>query len=68
MSLLARRITNTDEQWLQPEPIANPEAWGAMASGLPVETVGVPLAAGRAWDIDTPDDLEIARVLFGAQR
>ena len=48
--------------------IANPEAWGAMASGLPVETVGVPLAAGRAWDIDTPDDLEIARVLFGAQR
>jgi CMP-N-acetylneuraminic acid synthetase len=48
--------------------IANPDAWGAMVSGLPVETVGVPLAAGRAWDIDTPDDLEIARVLFGAQR
>lgn len=48
--------------------IANPEAWDAMASGSPVETVGVPLAAGRAWDIDTPDDLEIARVLFGAQR
>lgn len=48
--------------------IANPEAWSAMASGSPVETVGVPLAAGRAWDIDTPDDLEIARVLFGAQR
>ena len=44
--------------------LSTPEAWSAIASGEAVRTAMYEMEPWRVWDIDTPQDLEMARRLF----
>ena len=44
--------------------VSTPEAWSAIGSGKMVRTAIYEMEPWRVWDIDTPQDLEMARRLF----
>ena len=46
---------------------ARPDTWSLLRTGVQVPTSGVKLEPSRVWDIDSPEDLKIARLLFGAR-
>lgn len=48
--------------------VSTPEAWAAIASGQAVRTAMYEMEPWRVWDIDTPQDLEMARRLFSINR
>lgn len=44
--------------------VSTPESWAALDAGEPVRTAMYEMQPWRVWDIDTPEDLEMARRLF----
>jgi pseudaminic acid cytidylyltransferase len=48
--------------------VSTPEAWSAIGSGKMVRTAIYEMEPWRVWDIDTPQDLEMARRLFSTNR
>jgi pseudaminic acid cytidylyltransferase len=48
--------------------VSTPEAWAAIGSGETVRTAIYEMEPWRTWDIDTPQDLDMARRLFSINR